>query len=88
MIFLTSLWRIPERSLIKSGQLIKEQAARLAACINDIDALAQLLSAFTERFQIGCRQNTQKSVTNKHSNRFPEFPLIPTQFHGANENRV
>jgi hypothetical protein len=44
--------------------MIKEQAARLAACINDINALTQLLCEFTERFQIGCRQN----IRNTHPN--------------------
>jgi len=63
-IFLTGLWHIPERSLVKGGQMIKEQAARLAACINNIDALTQLLHEFTERFQIGCRQNTRKTRPN------------------------
>jgi hypothetical protein len=63
-IFLTGLWNIPERSLVKGGQMIKEQAARLAACINDINALTQLLREFTERFQLGCRQNTRKKRPN------------------------
>ena len=63
-IFLTGLWDIPERSLIKGGQMIKEQAARLAACINDINALTQLLCEFAERFQVGCRQNTRKTRPN------------------------
>ncbi len=55
-IFLTGLWHIPERSLVKGEQMIKEQAARLAACINNIEALTQLLREFRERFQIGWRQ--------------------------------
>jgi hypothetical protein len=63
-IFLTGLWNIPERSLVKGGQMIKEQAARLAACINDVNALTQLLREFTERFQIGCRQNPRKTRPN------------------------
>ena len=63
-IFLTGLWNIPERSLVKGGQMIKEQAARLAACINNLDTLTQLLREFTERFQIGCRQNPRKTRPN------------------------
>jgi len=63
-IFLTGLWHIPERSLVKGGQMSKEQAARLAACINNIEALTQLLREFRERFQIGCRQNTRKKRLN------------------------
>ena len=63
-IFLTGLWDIPERSLIKGGQMIKEQAARLAACINNIDDLTRLLQELAERFQVGCRQNTRKKHPN------------------------
>jgi hypothetical protein len=63
-IFLTGLWNISERSLVKGGQMIKEQAARLAACFNNIDTLTQLLREFTERFQIGCRQNSRKIHPN------------------------
>ena len=63
-IFLTGLWDIPERSLIKGGQMIKEQAARLAACINNIDDLTQLLQELAQRFQVGCRQNTRKNHPN------------------------
>lgn len=63
-IFLTGLWHIPERSLVKGGQMIKEQAARLAACIDNLAALTDLLREFTERFQIGCRQNTRKTRSN------------------------
>jgi hypothetical protein len=44
--------------------MIKEQAARLAACINNLDTLTQLLREFTERFQIGCRQNPRKTRPN------------------------
>lgn len=63
-IFLTGLWHIPERSLVKGGQMIKEQAARLAACFNNLHTLTQLLREFTERFQIGCRQNSRKTRPN------------------------
>ncbi len=63
-IFLTGLWDIPERSLIKGGQMIKEQAARLAACINNIDELTLLLQELAQRFQVGCRQNTRKNHPN------------------------
>jgi hypothetical protein len=63
-IFLTGLWHIPERSLVKGGQMIREQAARLAACFNNLDTLTQLLREFTERFQIGCRQNSRKTRPN------------------------
>jgi len=58
------LWDIPERSLVKGSQMIKEQAARLAACINDIDDLTLLLQELAERFQVGCRQNTRKNHPN------------------------
>lgn len=63
-LFLTGLWDMPERSLIKGGQMIKEQAARLAACINDIDKLTPLLQELAARFQVGCRQNTRKKRPN------------------------
>jgi hypothetical protein len=63
-IFLTGLWDIPERSLIKGSQMIKEQAARLAACINNIDDLTSLLQELAQRFQVGCRQNTRKNHPN------------------------
>ncbi len=63
-LFLTELWDIPECSLVKGSQMIKEQAARLAACINDIDDLTLLLQELAERFQVGCRQNTRKNHPN------------------------
>ena len=63
-IFLTGLWDIPERSLTKGGQLIKEHAVRLATCINDIHNLTLLLEEIAERFQIGCRQNKRKKRPN------------------------
>jgi hypothetical protein len=44
--------------------MIKEQAARLTACINNLDTLTQLLREFTEHFQIACRQNPRKTRTN------------------------
>jgi len=63
-LFLTGLWDIPDRSLIKGGQMIKEQAAGLAAYINDIDDLTQLLQEIAKRFQVGCRQNKRKNHHN------------------------
>lgn len=63
-IFLTGLWPIPERSLVKGGQMIREQSARLATCFNNLRALTQLLRELAKRFQVGCRQNTRKKRPN------------------------
>jgi len=63
-IVLTGLWDIPERSLVKGGQMIREQAARLAVCFNDVKALALLLRELAQRFQVGCRQNKRKNRPN------------------------
>jgi hypothetical protein len=63
-IVLTGFWHIPERSLVKAGQMIREQSVRLAACFNDFEALVALLSEFPKRFEVGCRLNKR----NKHPN--------------------
>jgi len=34
-LVLTGLWQMPQRSLVKGCQMIKEQSARLAACMDD-----------------------------------------------------
>ncbi|MDD5125394.1 hypothetical protein [Methylovulum sp.] len=37
-IVLTGVWQIQERSLVKGCQMVREQSARLASCINDLEA--------------------------------------------------
>ncbi len=63
-IVLTGLWDIPERSLVKGGQMIREQSARLAVCFNEVKALARLLRELAQRFKIGCRQNKRLTRPN------------------------
>jgi len=63
-IVLTGLWDIPERSLIKGGQMIREQSVRLAVCFNDIKAVVRLLRELTQRFDVGCRQNKRLTHPN------------------------
>lgn len=65
-LVLTGLWQIPEHSLVKGFQLIKEQSARLAECLNDLVALQQLLIEFAERFKMGCSLNSRKKQPNAY----------------------
>ena len=63
-IVLTGLWDIPQRSLVKGTQMIREQSARLADAMNDFDKLVLLLKEFAERFEIGCSLNRRKKKPN------------------------
>ena len=63
-IVLTGLWDIPQRSLVKGTQIIREQSARLAQCINDFDQLVLLLEELAERFEYGCSLNRRKNKPN------------------------
>jgi len=63
-LVLTGLWDIPHRSLVKGCQMIKEQSARLACCLDDSVALTQLLKELAERFQRGCSLNARKKKPN------------------------
>lgn len=63
-LVLTGLWQIPEHSLVKGFQLIREQSVRLAECVNDLEALKQLIIEFSERFKIGCSLNPRKKQPN------------------------
>jgi hypothetical protein len=63
-VVLTGLWQIQERSLVKGCQMVREQSARLAACINDLDALTDLLKELADRFHYGCSLNTRKTKPN------------------------
>jgi hypothetical protein len=63
-IVLTGLWQIQERSLVKGCQMIREQSARMAACINDFKVLTELLKELAERFTYGCSLNSRKIKPN------------------------
>lgn len=63
-IVLTGLWQIPQRSLVKGVQMIREQSSRLANCINDFGLLTSLLEEFAERFKQGCSLNKRKKNPN------------------------
>jgi len=63
-IVLTSLWGKPKRSLVKGTQMLREQSARLAECINHQDSLIALLKEFSKRFEYGCSLNTRKKKPN------------------------
>ncbi|MGJ0428983.1 IS4 family transposase [Methylobacter sp.] len=63
-IVLTGLWRRPHRSLVKGCQMIKEQSARLAHCIDDFDVLVELLEELADRFEQGCSLNARKKKPN------------------------
>jgi hypothetical protein len=63
-IVLTGLWRMPNRSLVKGCQMIKEQSACLASCIYNFDSLVSVLKDLAERFEYGCKLNTRKTNPN------------------------
>jgi len=68
-LVLTGFWHVPERSLVKAGQLIREQSSRLAVCMNNLDALVSFLIDLSHRFNIGCRMNKRK----KHPNTYQQL---------------
>jgi hypothetical protein len=63
-IILTGLWVIPERSLVKGVQMIREQSAHLAYVINDNEQLILTLQDIAQRFLIGCSINKRKAKLN------------------------
>lgn len=63
-LILTGLWQRPEHSLVKGCQMIREQSARLAQCVNDLTALIALLEDISLRFKGGCSLNTRKKQPN------------------------
>lgn len=63
-ILLTGLWEIPQRSLVKATQLIKEQCARFAEAVQDEETLLHFLRDMSERFAHGCRLNKRKKRPN------------------------
>jgi hypothetical protein len=42
--------------------MIKEQSAWLAHCIDDFDALVELLNELADRFEYGCSFNSKKEA--------------------------
>lgn len=60
-IVLTGLWKMPDRSLVKGCQIIREQSARLSICLNDSVALVEL-NELAERFGYGCSMNSRKKA--------------------------
>ncbi len=63
-LVVTGCWHIPERSLVKATQMIREQSARLAACFNDFEALVAVLDDLAQRCEVGCRMNSRKKRPN------------------------
>ncbi len=63
-LVLAGLWLIPQRSLVKGFQMIREQSVRLADCLNDLELLTRLLTELGERFKTGCSLNSRKKHPN------------------------
>ena len=63
---LLGLWQKQHKSLVKSCQLLREQSPRLAACLDNREALLALLDEFTERFKQGCSLNPRKKQPNSY----------------------
>lgn len=63
-LILTGLWHRPEHSLVKAHQMIREQSARLALCLNDLNALTAVLEEISQRFEYGCSLNSRKKQPN------------------------
>lgn len=59
-------WHIKNKSLTKGFQMIKEQSARFAEAIKNIDTLIGLLDEFAEGFKYGCSQNSRKKKPNTY----------------------
>jgi len=63
-ILLTGLWDIPQRSLVKGTQLIKEQTARFAEAVEDKSKLIMFLLDMSKRFKHGCSLNKRRTNPN------------------------
>jgi hypothetical protein len=63
-LVLAGLWHRPARSLVKGCQMLREQSARLACCIDDPAGLVRLLEELAMRFEHGCSLNTRKKHPN------------------------
>jgi hypothetical protein len=63
-IILTGLWVIPERSLVKGVQMIREQSSFLAHAIHDFHFLISVLNDLSQRFLYGCSLNRRKRKLN------------------------
>jgi hypothetical protein len=63
---LLGLWQKQNKSLVKGCQLLREQSPRLAACLDNREALLELLNEFTERFEYGCSLNPRKKQPNSY----------------------
>jgi hypothetical protein len=63
-LVLTGLWDIPQRSLVKGIQMIREQSVILAKCMTDINKLVTFLKELAKRFEIGCSLNKRKKNPN------------------------
>lgn len=63
---LLGLWQKQNKSLVKGCQLLREQSPRLAACLDNREALLALLSEFAERFELGCSLNPRKKQPNSY----------------------
>ena len=61
---LTGLWQKQNKSLVKGCQMLREQSPRLAACLDNREALIALLNEFVERFEYGCSLNSRKKQPN------------------------
>ena len=63
---LLGLWQRQNKSLVKGCQLLREQSPRLAACLDNREALLALLNEFAERFKYGCALNPRKKQPNSY----------------------
>ena len=57
-------WQKQNKSLVKGCQMLREQSPRLAACLDNREALLALLNEFVERFEYGCSLNSRKKQPN------------------------
>jgi DDE family transposase len=57
-------WRLPERSLVKAGRVVRDHACELARCLARPRRLCELLRALVSDLQVSCRMNTRKTKPN------------------------
>lgn len=63
-LVITATWHLPNRSLTKAAQAVRQLALPLVATLHDLDQCARILPLIGRSVQAGCRLNTRKTKPN------------------------
>lgn len=63
-LLITSIWKIPDRSIFKAMKTIQKFAANISVCLNNPDSLNNVLVCLQHTLDKGCRLNRRRSRPN------------------------